>query len=388
MQEIIKVMIREFRRIAASPVVFAMVLAGPVMAFVLITVIFKEGVPRDLPVAIVDHDHSALSRKAALMIDASAAAAINKDFTSLAEARNAMEAGKVDAVVYLQQGMQKNILSGSNSEVAVYINNANVIKGSILNSGIQKSLQTLSAGIKLQTRLKSGESGYDAMAKILPVNIHSQVLSNPYLNYSYFITFILMPVMLVLFTLIGTVYAIGNDLYEGTAPSWIRAAGGNIYVALFGKILPYTFMYLMVAAIMNITLFYIIGAPLHGSFLFLLLSELLLIISYQSMAIVLISITANLRLSLSLASAYSMLALTYAGLSYPIYNMPVAGQVFSRIFPLTYWLDAFMGQSLRAAPVADSYYYLLYLVFFILLGFFFIPHLKYICYNNKYWGRL
>ncbi len=388
MREILKVMAREFRRIIASPVVFTMVLIGPIVGFSLITLIFKSGVPRELPVAIVDLDHSSLTRKAAMMIDATPIAQIIRNFADLREARTAMEQGLVDAIIYFDRGTEKNIMSGSNSDVAVYINNANIIKGSLLYSGIQKALQTLSARIKVRNGLAMGETEQEALSGVMPVRIRSEVLSNPYMNYSFFITFILMPVMLVLFTLFGTLYAIGNDLYEGTAPSWIRMAGNNMYVALTGKILPYTILYLIVAAIMNINLFYIIGAPLKGNFLFILFSELLLIISYQSVAIILISLTSNLRLSLSLASAYSMLAITYAGLSYPIFSMPAIAKVLSRIFPLTYWLDAFMGQSLRAGPVAYSFGYLWYLVFFILLGFFFIPHLKYICNDSKNWGKL
>ena len=48
-----------------------------------------------------------------------------------------------------------------------------------------------------------------------------------------------------------------------------------------------------------------------------------MILSYQFMAIFIVTLTRNLRLAISIASAYTMLALTYAGLTFPLFGMPV-----------------------------------------------------------------
>jgi ABC-2 type transport system permease protein len=113
-----------------------------------------------------------------------------------------------------------------------------------------------------------------------------------------------------------------------------------------------------------------------------------MILSYQFMAVFILSLTRNLRLALSLASAYTMLALTYAGMTYPLFGMPVIAQVFSRIFPFTYWLDLFTGQSLRGEPIANGLIQLFYLGGFIFLGSCLIPRLKYILKTEKFRGRI
>ncbi|HRN47734.1 MAG TPA: ABC transporter permease [Niabella sp.] len=388
MKEFIDIIIRELKRIRKEPVVYGIIFLAPVFSFFLIASIFKTGVPRDLPVGIVDLDASSLSRKAARMVDATPIAKINKNYISLLEAREAIEHGEVAAVLYFPKGTERNILRGQQSSIVLYVNNANVIKGSLLSSGIQKTIQTLSTGIKIQTRLKTGESEKEALAKTMPVKINSELLSNPFLNYSYFITFVLFPVMLVLFSMFATIYAIGSEFHNGTTIEWMQTAGDSIVIGLTGKLLLYTLFNCATAMFMNYVLFKIIGAPLHGSMATLFLSELLLIFSYQSMAIILVALTANLRLSLSLASAYSLLGVTYAGFSFPISAMPAAGKFFSRIFPISYWIESFVGQSLRAAPLADSFIYFFYLGFFIILGIFFLPRLKYISFNKNYWGKI
>jgi len=385
---LIQVTRRELSRISKEGASYFVVFFGPLFAFLLISSIFYSGVPRNLPVAVVDLDHSDISRKAARMTDATPIAAISRSFISLKEAHKAMEKGKVDAILYIPQGTEKNILKGGSSSVALYINNANIIQGSLLTSGIQKALGTLSAGIQLQKHLQSGETSDQAMAQIIPVQLHSDVLFNPFISYAYFITLILLPVTLTVFTLFGTLYAIGTELQYSTCTQWLEMADHSIVIALLGKLLPYTLCYCLVAACMNLDLFYFMGLPLKGSLSILILSEFLLILSYQAMAIVFITLTANMRLALSLASAYTMLAITYAGFTFPVFGMPAFGQVFSRIFPVSYWVAIFEGQSLRAEPWANSFAGMNCLVGFIVFGCLFIPQLKNVLMNKKYWWKI
>ena len=385
---LINVVVRELKRISEEGVSFFVIIIGPLLAFFLISAIFYSGVPRNLPVAVVDLDHTSLSRKVALMTDATPIAAIDRSYSNFTEAKNALYEGKVDAVLLIPGGMEKNILKGENSSIELYVNNANVIKGSLLSSNIQKAIKTLSAGIKLQKHLNSGETEKQAIAQIMPIQVNSEILFNPFTSYAYFITLILMPVMLTVFTLFGTLYAIGSELQYGTAASWLKIADDSIVIALLGKLLPYTLFFCIVAACMNIDLFYFLGVPLHGNSGVIVLSELLLILSYQSVALLLITLTANMRLALSLASAYTMLAITYAGFTFPAFGMPVVAQVIGKIFPITFWVNILSGQALRAEPIANGFIQMLYLMGFIALGWFFIPRLKYVLSNEKYWWKI
>ena len=384
----IQVFKRELKKITGEGASLFVVFIGPLFSFFLITSIFYSSVPRKLPVAVVDLDHTSISRKAAAFTDATPIASVNRNFSNLLEARNAMNEGKVDAVLFIPEGTEKNILQGSHSNVELYLNNANVIKGSLLNSGIQKAIKTLSAGIKLQTHLRNGETEKQAIAQIIPIAVHSEILFNPFNSYAYFITLILLPVMLTIFTLFGTLYAIGSELQYGTADKWLEEANNSIIIALIGKLLPYTLFFCAIAMCMNIDLFVVLGLPLRGSFATILLSELLLIVSYQSMAILFITLTKNMRLAISLASVFTMLAITYAGFTFPTFGMPGLAQVLNKIFPISYWTTVFSGQSLRAEDISNGYSQMLYMAGFIFLGACFIPRLKYVLSNKKYWWKI
>jgi hypothetical protein len=384
----VKVFRRELERFRHRKTLWFITIIGPLAGFFLVAYIFSANVPRKLPVAFVDLDHTNLSRQMARMVDATPIASVNRNFANLTEARKAIEDGKVEAVLSIPEGTERDILKGKSSSVALYINNANVVKGGLLNSGIRRALSTLSAGIKLQVQMKSGMTQDQALTQVMPVQLRQVLLFNPYTSYSYYLTAGLLPVVLIVFVLLCSLYVMGDELYRGTGKSWIKAAEGSFSWALTGKLIPYTILYFFMALVMNLILFRFLGMPLRGNYHVILISELLLIVCYQSFAIMLLALTSNMRLSMSLGSAYSMLALTYSGLTFPIMGMSHLGQIIASAFPFTYWLKILVSQSLRGEPAANAVWPMFSLWVFILLGLLFIPLLKYMLLNKKRWGKI
>ncbi len=383
-----RVLFREFDRMTGSTIYLFTTLIGPLIAFIILLSIFSAGVPRNIPVGMVDLDNTNLSRKIGMWINAAPEAEIAGHFTDQTEAYQQMKEGKLDAVIIIPEGTEKNILKGQNETVRVFINNTNILKGGYLQKGIYKALATLSGGIKLQIAMKSGLNEEQAMAKIQPVRLQQHILFNPFGNYSYFLLSALLPLMLIVFTLLSGVFAVGLEVKEGTGPEWLQESGGSLIVALAGKLAPYTFLLFVDAMVMNMILFVQMETPLAGSFAFLLISELFLIMTYQMLAVFLVSATANLRLALSLASAYSMMALTFSGLTFPQFAMPLAARIFSYIFPFTYWIKIFISQAMRGEAIVHALVPLALFLPFILLSVIFLPRMKRILKEKRFWGKV
>lgn len=383
-----RVFLREIDRMSGSTIYLFTTLIGPLISFVILLSIFSDGVPRNLPVGIVDLDHSVLSRKVTMWIGATPEAEIAMHFPSQEEAYQQMAEGKLDAIVIIPEGTEKNILKGSNQKIPVFINNTNILKGGYLQKGIYKSLATLSGGIKLQFAMKSGLPERQAKAKVQPVRLQQHILFNPFGNYSYFLLSALLPLMIVIFTLLSNVFAIGSEVREGTGPEWLEHSGGSLIVGLAGKLLPYTILLAIDVMVMNVVLFVQMGTPLRGSFAFIMLGEIMMIATYQLLAVMLISVTANLRLGLSLASAYAMMALTFSGLTFPRFAMPAVARGFSYLFPFTQWVKIFISQAIRGEEVVHALIPMSIFVLFILLSVCFLPRLKRVLRTEKYWGKV
>jgi ABC-2 type transport system permease protein len=383
-----RVLFREIDRMTGSTIYLFTTLVGPLVSFIILLSVFSNGVPRNLPVGIVDLDNTNLSRKIGLWIGATPEAEVISHFPSQMEAYQEMKEGKLEAVIVIPEGTEKSILKGRDETVQVFINNANILKGGFLQKGIYKSLATLSGGIKMQFAMKSGMRDLQAKAKVQPVKLQQHVLFNPFGNYSYFLLSGLLPLMIVVFTLLSGVFAVGIEVKEGTGAEWLNLSGGSLIVALAGKLAPYTILLFINAMVMNMILFVQMGTPLMGSFAFLVISELFLIMTYQMLAVFLVSATANLRLGLSLASAYSMMALTFSGLTFPQFSMPLAARIFSYIFPFTYWIKIFISQAMRGESIANALIPLASFLPFILLAVCFLPRLKRMLKDEKYWGKV
>jgi len=360
---------------------------APIVAFLIIIWLFSDGVVRDLPVAVVDQAQTAYSSQVVRLIDATPVCKVKYRLRSMEEAKQMMDVGKIEAVIMLPADLEQKIMKNGAPAIAVYINNTNVVKGGALKSGLYTTLSTISAGVKVQLAIKKGATPSQAIEKARPVKVNVHLLFNPFGNYSYFLVLGLLPLLAVVFIFLGSVYALGMEFKEGTAGDLIALAGNRVGVALIGKMAPYTILFFMDMMLMNIFLMKTLGTPLHGSLFAILLSELLLIISYQFLAILFVKLTANLRLSLSLGSAYTMMALTFSGLTFPSMAMPILAKLFSLIFPYTYWLRIFMSQTLRGEPVEEVVFSFIAFIPFILAGFLAFPGMKRKLSHARYWFR-
>src|ERR1035437_1309197 len=85
---------RELKRMLSDKVYLFNGLIAPFIGFGMIAWIFSANVPKELPVAIVDLDHTALSRQIARTVDATSIARVDKSYTDLQQASRALAEGK------------------------------------------------------------------------------------------------------------------------------------------------------------------------------------------------------------------------------------------------------------------------------------------------------
>ena len=379
---------RELRRIVRQPMYWVLMVVLPVVSFAFFAVIFERGVARNIPIAVLDEDHTTLSRKVTQMIDDTPTAMVSYEVQSMEEAQRLMREGRISAIVHIPAFFEKNILSNSQTHIECSVSGTNITVNGLLSKDLQTAVTTFQAGVQLQLLMKQGLTEKQAMAQIMPVRFVKHVLFNPYINYSYYLSPSFMPMMLMIFAMLVTIFAIGTELKHATAREWLGTGNGSVAAALAGKVLPITAVMFLISLVMLVINFKIVGTPLNGSLAVILAGTLLFILSYQSISVLIVSLLANLRLSLSIGGGYSVLAFTFSGLTFPIMAMWPAMRYLSRLFPFTYYTDIFVDQMLRGAPVACSLPDMGYMSLFIVLPLLCLPRLKRVCTEEKFWGRL
>ena len=379
---------RELVRMTHQPIYLPLMLVLPLLSFAFFALLFNQGVARNIPIAILDEDHTTLSRKVAQMIDDTPTAMVAYDIQDIDEGERLMREGRVMAIVQIPAFFEKCILSNTQTHIENYVSGTNITVNGLLSKDIQTAVTTFSAGIQLQLLTKQGLTERQAMAQLMPVRFDRHVLFNPYINYGYYLAPSFLPMMLLIFVVLTTVFSIGTELKNATAREWLRTADDSVGAALLGKTLPVTVGMFLLSLAMFVIIFKVVGTPLNGSLWVILTGTLLFIMSYQAISVLIVSLLANLRLSLSIGGGYSVLAFTFSGLTFPIMAMWEPMQWLSRLFPFTYYTDLFVDQMLRGAPVVCSLPDLGWMSLFVVLPLLCLPRLKRVCTEQKFWGRL
>ena len=388
LQHTCAVMQREAARLVRQPMYLVLMVILPVVSFSFFALLFGQGAIRNIPIAVLDQDNTTLSRKVVQMIDETPTALVAYGIQDMTEGERLMREGKIMAIVLVPPFFEKSILSNTQTHLENYVSGTNITVNGLLSKDIQTAVTTFSAGIQLQLLMKKGITERQAMAQLMPVRFDKHVLFNPHINYGYYLAPSFMPMMLMIFVVMATIFAIGTELKNATANDWMQTAGGSIQAALLGKLLPVTTVMFLISLVMLVINFKVVGTPLNGSLAMILVGTLLFILSYQSISVLIVSLLANLRLSLSIGGGYSVLAFTFSGLTFPIMAMWKPMQWVSCIFPFTFYTDLFVDQMLRGTPWVYSLPDLCYMSLFIVLPMLCLPRLKRVATEEKFWGRL
>ena len=114
--------------------------------------------------------------------------------------------------------------------------------------------------------------------------------------------------------------------------------------------------------------------------------NVLFLLGYQAIAVLIVALMANMRLSLSLSGGYSVLAFTFRT-DIPDYGEWAPMRWLSLCFPFTYYTDLFIDQMMRGAPVVYSLSDLGYMALFMLLPLLVLPRLRKSLHGAEILGR-
>jgi ABC-2 type transport system permease protein len=140
--------------------------------------------------------------------------------------------------------------------------------------------------------------------------------------------------------------------------------------------------------LMNSYLFLWLQLPLRGSVTLIALATVLLVLSYQAVALLIVAVTANLRISLSTAAIYAAPAFAFAGITFPVMGMPLSGKIWGGLLPLSYYLIIFLDQGMRGAPVSVSLSSLAAMCSFVIfIPILAVPRLGRLMVDEQQWGK-
>ena len=356
----------------------------PLLIVFFFTTMLNEGLPHDLPIGVVDQDNSATSRSLVRNLDAMQSSRVVHRFANVTEARNAMQEGKVFAYLYIPEGMSSKLLSGRRPKISYYYTMTCLTAGSMAMKDMKTIGMLGSAAVGKATLSAKGATKQQIAAALQPVNIDAHMIANPQGSYNYSLTTVFVPGILMLFMALLSAYSLGMELKFDTGKEWLHTAGDNIVVAILGKYIIHALVFLLVIFLYQYYIFNVLHFPRLGGTWSIVRLSLLQVAGGLGFGIFAFGLMPSLRMSMSIASLWSVRSISMCGSAFPVAGMDAPLQAMSWLFPLRHYWMIYQATVLNGFPVIDVWFHLVALVAFTLLPWFVLRKIKNAMLNYVY----
>lgn len=279
---------------------------------------------RELPVAILDADGSALSRSLALWLDATPElAAVPDPPASLEDAQRALVRGELSAVILVPSGLATDVKRGRQAEVLVAVDMGNVLAGKAALRAVQRVLSTAGVGVQRSVLAKLGTPWDRAVARALPVAVTESLAENPGSSSAVYMA----PPLAFFFLHILTLFLAWSVPGIGLpGPGWREVTGATAAILAVGFVAGLAILHLLLPAL---------GVQPAGP-AWLLWSGLLLFLTADLLlASALAAVTGGALFGFQLTVLLGMLSMMISGLTWPWDAVPVPLRALASAIPFT-----------------------------------------------------
>lgn len=365
----ISVVRREMRQMRKRPIYLISTVVVLAFCCLFFLTFLKDGLPKDLPIGVVDNDRSSLSRNFTRQLDATRLGK-TLEFSSYEDARTALQKGEITAFCVIPEGMNDDVLSYRRPTFTFYVNSLYFVGGALAYQDLLTMANLTSAAVQREVLRAKGMSEGEIMDRIQPILIDAHQIGNCETDYSVYLCNMLIPGVLELIIIIVTIYALGSELKYGTSRQLLSVAGGSMTTALAGKLLPYTILYVLLGFVCDLLLYHWLGFPIAGSIGNMFIATLLMVLASEAIAIFITGLLPVLRISLSVGAIYSVLAFSLTGFTFPVEALPAYIQGLAVAYPLRHYYNFFVQEVIFGSDFAGWYPQVIFLLLFLFLPLF------------------
>ncbi|MBO5579051.1 MAG: ABC transporter permease [Prevotella sp.] len=348
----------------------------PIFVIFFFTSMMDEGLPTNLPVGVVDLDNTSMSRSLTRKLDGFQMSKVVAHYPSMTEARRAIQRNEIYGFLYIPKGTADKLVASRQPKISYYYSYTTLTAGSMLMKDL-KTISTLgSAALGQATMRAKGLTDKQIQTLLQPITVDLHMIANPWSNYNAYLSTMMVPGLIMLFIFLISAYSIGTELKFATGKKWLEMADNNITVALLGKFLPQTIIWLAIVFGYEWYVFYHLGFPHLGSPWMLILLGLIQVLSAQGFGIFAFGLMPSLRMSMSICSLWAVLSISMAGSAFPVMGMDSALQSLSWLFPLRHYWMMYQTCVLNGFPLVESWFHFAALAAFMLLPWLVVKKIK------------
>lgn len=186
-----------------------LVLIGAVIIYPIIySITYSPELVRELPIALVNQDHTASSRLLAKMVDATEQIDLSHHANTLEEAKQLFAYNKVRGILLIPEGFEADLYKGEQTSLSTYCDASYMLLYKQTITGVIQSSLTFSAGVEIKRLMAKGSSMEQATQQAQAIKIKFNDVYNPSSGYGSYVMpalniFILQQTLLIGIGLMG-----------------------------------------------------------------------------------------------------------------------------------------------------------------------------------------
>lgn len=347
---LVQKMRREIGILVKEPWLLALSVWLPPLLFALFWWIFSAGSSFDLPIGVVDLDHSSLSRTLIRKCDASSIMSVDKQYATVLEGQRDLSGGSIYALMVIPNNLEVDTIKGRAPQATVFYNGQFILIGKQINGAMLSAVGLLSAEVGGLQAMAGGTAVPAVTGQIAPIRGQITPLFNINTNYAEFLASGGLPAIWQILIIAITVLSLAAEKRHGGLSLW---AGSNPGQALIGKLAPYTLIMWLQGIIFLAGMYGWLGWPMNGSWTVLIFAQLLTVLACQAMGCLFFFLGMDEARGLSIAAAYAAPAFAFMGVTFPVTDMGLPALIWRALMPTTYYIKIQIHQANYGGNVSD-----------------------------------
>lgn len=345
---------REWGMILGNKKLRSLMLVAPFLNAIIVCGVYAPSYVTEVPIAAVQHDHSALSQRMIRWLDQHQKVEVSRTLSDVSEADALLKQGVIAGYVVFEKDFSQRLKRNEDARVLVFCDATNMVVANTISAATQGVVQTFSAGLAMNKARKLGAFKEQAQALASPIRAEIRPLGNPSFSYADF----MLPGMLL--TVLQQVILLALALSwagerESQTLGELWSLSQRSWVILIGKNLPHFVihsLWLLIFFSLVLPLSSVSSEAQLGSLLVFSILFVLVMIGWGTW----VSLAIGDRLGATQALMFlSVPSFILSGYTWPAASLPLPLQVVSQILPLTHSAVMFrkiygMGLEITAFP--------------------------------------
>ncbi|MGX9461970.1 ABC transporter permease [Shewanella sp. A14] len=327
---------RECKALWHSPWQLALVSYIPLIGVLALWWLFSAGLPRQLPVAVVDLDNSQMSRMLTRQFSANAVIA-PRSFANQAEAIEAMRRAQVYGLVILPYQLKKDLLLSKRPTIDIRYNSQFLLVGKLLSSQLQLSLAEGLTHIGEANLLLKGANKATVDVSLTPISNQTTALFNRNNNY---VGFLVPPILIALWQLLSMLVFANSVNAELIVQGERSYLAQNIWPKIGVKIFLYSPIMLLHGGFILLWLYHYLALPASGALLLLVLAQAVMLMAVWLLVLIIFMVMRDCARTISFCTALFAPAFAFMGITFPINDMPILARWWRLIMPSSHYIDS------------------------------------------------